>query len=340
MDPVEGPSMSEEWPRETDGGGVAGDFHSERPVARHPMTWSLPLMQLGGISVRVHALFLLLAAVELLRSALPGMPRTLGLPPTVVLVGCMLVVSVLHEAVRTWAHRRRGGELQEWLLWPLGGLCNAQSEGSRRERLSAIALPWVAQVSLAVAVGGVLVWHTGRWVDGAVPRPWSLDGFRVLAMSGDGFVWECAWLLQWWNMVSLALQSVPALPLTGGRMLVAWLEPSRGWSGSVRTTARAGVGSAVVLLVLGLASGAWALSVLALVLWIAARETLDRVQATDDHLENGTFDARDDRPATDPAELDRILAKIKARGIESLGWRERRLLKAATRRRRDDEATR
>lgn len=332
--------MSDEWHGEADGGGVAGDFHSERPVARHPMTWSLPLMQLGGISVRVHALFLLLAAVELLRSALPGMPRTLGLPPTVVLVGCMLVVSVLHEAVRTWAHRRCGGELQEWLLWPLGGLCNAQAEGSRRQRLLAVAFPWFAQASLAVAVGGLLAWHTGQWLDGALPRPWSLDGFRVLAMTGDGFVWEVAWLLQWWNVVSLTLQLAPALPLTGGRVLVAWLEPSRGWSASVRTTARAGIGSAVVLLVLGLASGAWTLSVLALVLWIAARETLDRVQATDHLLENGSSEPLDDRLATDQAELDRILAKIKARGIESLGWRERRRLKAATRRRRDDEETR
>lgn len=321
-----------------DGGGVAGDFRSERPEARHPMTWSLPLMQIAGVQVRVHALFLLLAAVELLRSALPGMPRTLGLPPTLVLMACMLAMAMLHEWVRTLAHRRPGGDLTEWLLWPLGGLCNAEAEGSPRQRVLAAAMPWVAQLGVAVVVGASLHWRTGTWIDGAVPTPWSLDGFRSLALSGQGFAWEFLWLLQWWNVVSLLLQAMPALPLTGGRVMTALLEPRLGWSDAVRATARAGIASAVGVLVLGLAVGTWPLTLLAVVLWIAGRETIDRVGASDAFL-SGDPPSSPAPPVaeTDQAELDRILAKIKAAGMDQLTWRERRLLKAATRRRQGED---
>lgn len=320
------------------GGGFAGDFRSERPVARHPMTWSLPVFQFRGIAVRVHAIFLLLVAVELLRSALPGMPRTLGLPPTLMLVGCMLVAALLHEGVRTAAHRRLGGELTEWLLWPLGGLCNAGAEGTPTQRQWTVASPWIVQLAGGVLMALPLRWETGRWIDGGVPVPWSLDGFRELSLQGIGVGWELLWLLQWWNLVSLLLQVLPALPLTGGRFLVTWLEPRMGWSEAVRVTARAGIGSAVAMLVLGLAAGLWTLTVLALVLWISSRETIDRVEASDAFADEGRpleprSDPGPERETMDQTELDRILAKIKLHGIESLGWRERRLLKAATRRR-------
>jgi Zn-dependent protease len=320
------------------GGGFVGDFRSQRPLARHPMTWSLPLFQFRGIAVRVHAIFLLLVAVELLRSTLPGMPRTLGLPPTLMLVGCMLVVATLHEGIRTAAHRRLGGELAEWLLWPLGGLCNAEAEGTPRQRELAVAWPWLVQLVCGALMAVPLRWETGRWIDGGVPVPWSLDGFRELSLQGIGVGWEVLWLLQWWNLVSLLLQLPPALPLTGGRFLMTWLEPRLGWSEAVRVTARAGIGSAVAMLVLGLAAGLWTLTVLALVLWISSRETIDRVEASDAFAgpiqpPEPRADLRPDKDTLDQAELDRILAKIKASGIESLGWRERRLLKAATRRR-------
>ena len=316
------------------GGGFAGDFRSERSVARHPMTWSLPLFQVRGIPVRVHALFLLLVAVELLRSALPGMPRTLGLPPTLVLMTCMVAVVMLHEWSRTWAHRRCGGDLPEWLLWPLGGLCHAISEGSPRQRFLAAAAPWLVQGALAVVLAVPLGAETGRWIDGGIPVPWSLDGFRELSLRNPGIIWETLWLLQWWNVVSLLLQALPAFPLTGGRCLMAWLEPHRGWSEAVRVTARAGIGSAVGILVIGLAAGLWPLTVLALVLWLSARETLDRVDVGDFLQVDPPSAGSEPEPSmTDQAELDRILAKIKAHGMESLGWRERRRLKAATRRR-------
>jgi hypothetical protein len=317
-----------------DGGGFAGDFRSGRSVARHPMTWSLPLVQWRGVPIRVHALFLLLVAVELLRAALPGMPRTLGLPATMVLMTCMVIVVLLHEWIRTWAFRRCGGDVPEWLLWPLGGFCHASSEGSIRQRRLSAAAPWLAQLALAAVLAAPLRAETGRWIDGGFPVPWSLEGFREFSLRGPGGLWEALWLLQWWNTVSLLLQMLPAFPLTGGRCLMAWLEPHRGWSESVRVTARAGIGSAVGVLVVGLAAGLWPLTVLALVLWLSARETLDRVD-TGDFLQAdpAPADPEAEPPVTDQLELDRILAKIKTHGMESLNWRERRRLKAATRRR-------
>jgi hypothetical protein len=65
---------------------------------------------------------------------------------------------------------------------------------------------------------------------------------------------------------------------------------------------------------------------------VAARETLLRVQASDEWVDAPEAPARNTSP-DDQAELDRILEKINRQGMGSLSFLERRRLKAATRRR-------
>ena len=318
-------------------GGVTGDFRSERPRFESPMTWSLPLFRIGSVSVRVHALFLLLIAVELLRSSVSAGGRTLALPPTAMMLGSLLGLALLHESARTLCYRRIGGDLDEWLLWPLGGLCNA--DAGEREGGSAwcAASGWIAQACLALIVGTVLYLQTGRVLHGAVPLPWSLEGFRELTLAGAGAGVEALWLVQWTLMVTLSLQALPAFPLAAGQVLLALVARGRGWSAAAHLVARSGVVCAVGLLVSGIAFDAWTLSALALLIWIASRETMLRVESTDALLDApASRSVRESRaPSDDQAEIDRILEKINRDGMKSLSMRERWRLKAATRRRRD-----
>ena len=331
-----------EWrdePEPPSASGVAGDFRSERARMESPMTWSLPLCRLGNVSVRVHALFLLLIAVELLRSSVSAGGRTLALPPTAMVLGSFFALSVLHELARTVCYRRIGGDLDEWLLWPLGGLCTADAGDREGGSAWCAAGGWLVQALLAAVVGGVLYLQTGRLINGAVPLPWSLEGFRELSLTDAGAGVECLWLLQWSLMVTLALGALPAFPLAGGQVILALLAQRRGWSVVAHLVARSGVVCAVALLVAGLAFDGWTLSALALLVWIASRETALRVQATDALLHEPLERRPPQRraPKDDQAELDRILEKINRDGIKSLSMRERWRLKAATRRRRDGD---
>lgn len=326
------------WQDEPDpptAGGVAGDFRSDRARMESPMTWSLPLCRLGSVSVRVHALFLLLIAVELLRSSVAAGGRTLALPPTALILGSFFALSLLHELVRTVCYRRIGGDLDEWLLWPLGGLCTADAGDREGGSAWCAASGWLAQTCVAAIVGTALYLQTGRVINGAVPVPWSLEGFRELSLTGAGAGIEALWLVQWSLMVTLALGALPAFPLAGGQVLLALLAERRGWSAAAHLVARSGVVCAVGMLVAGLAFDGWTLSALALLVWIASRETMLRVDATDAVLEEPSARTTRRVAPDDQAEIDRILEKINRDGMKSLSMRERWRLKAATRRRRD-----
>lgn len=316
--------------------GFAGDFRANRPRIESPASWSLPLMRLGPVSVRVHAAFLLLIAVESLRASLPGSPRTLAFGPTLVALAALLLLSVVHEFGRWLAHRRSGGDLDEWLLWPLGGLAGAAppEDGVQRSGPELAGLGAVAVIGLVN--GGLLAWTTGDALGSMLPAPWSLDGFAQLSLSGAGSAAETQWLLQWSVMVVLALNAIPAFPLDGGRALAARLVARRGWSAGLSLVSRLSTVCAVALLVAGLGWGAWTLTLLSLVVWSSARETIVRVGASDESLEPEPRGRSEPVPG-DQAELDRILEKINRDGMGSLSFLERRRLRAATRRRRGDD---
>ncbi len=301
------------------------------------MTWSIHLARMGRVSLRIHAVFLLIAVVELLRASMTGGARSLAWAPTATALACCFLLAWFHEAVRASALRKSGSDLDEWLLWPLGGLSNATPRDNGQAPSTWVAAAaWMWQAVLGLLLGIVLAWKTGRFVDGAIPMPWSLEGFRVLSLTHSGWLIETLWLLQWCNMVSLSLQLLPAFPLTGGRVLMARLQQRLSWSEAARTTAKSGVVVAVLLLVASLAFDYWMLVAAALVVWISSRETLVRAESSDAfELHAPTDRVPTPRQADDKVEIDRILEKINRGGMASLSFREKWKLRAATRRRRD-----
>ncbi len=318
--------------------GFGGDFRAARPRFESPLSWSLPLIRLGSVSVRVHGAFLLLIAVECLRASLPGTGR-LGFMPTLIVLASFLLLALVHEAARWWAMRRGGWDLDEWLLWPLGGLAGPAGSdlGPAPARTELAGLAALACVGLVN--GAALFVLRGDLVGTAIPAPWTLDGYTRLTLAQAGVLAEFLFLFQWTLLVVLLLNMVPALPLAAGRALAARWIASSGWSSGLGRASRLGTICAVAMLVAGLAFGAWTLTFASIVLWCAARETIVRVADSDGFLEPlPAAEAERQTPdAGEQAELDRILEKINRSGMESLNFMERRRLKAATRRRREGE---
>src|SRR5437870_3057129 len=89
---------------------------------RDPLNWSFPLGRLFGITIKVHLLFPLVAVGLVMwavfhKSAAPG----IWADATMVVV-LLFVTVLLHEYGHCVAAYQVGGEAQEILMWPLGGL--------------------------------------------------------------------------------------------------------------------------------------------------------------------------------------------------------------------------
>lgn len=92
---------------------------------RDPFSWSFPIPgRLFGITVRIHFLFPLVCLGLILRVALqkePALPVGTWADAAMVM-GLLFVTVLLHEFGHCYAARSVGGEANEVLLWPLGGL--------------------------------------------------------------------------------------------------------------------------------------------------------------------------------------------------------------------------
>ncbi len=95
---------------------------------RDPFSWSFPIGRVFGITLRIHFLFPLVCLGLILRVALQkdSAGNAAFYPGTWIDMSMVLALLfftvLLHEFGHCFAARRVGGEANEVLLWPLGGL--------------------------------------------------------------------------------------------------------------------------------------------------------------------------------------------------------------------------
>ena len=87
---------------------------------RDPLTWSIPLFRAFGILVRLHILYIVITLGFILREATKR-PDT-WIETTLIWVVSLFCIILLHEFGHCFAARREGGNAEEILMWPLGGL--------------------------------------------------------------------------------------------------------------------------------------------------------------------------------------------------------------------------
>jgi Zn-dependent protease len=125
---------------------------------RDPLSWSLPIGRLFGITVRVHLLFPFVAAGLILRVALqtkPPMPQDAWIDAAVVMA-LLFVSVVLHEFGHCFGARLVGGDAQDVLIWPLGGLAYCEVPQNPRANLITAAAGPLVNAVLCIVCGLLL----------------------------------------------------------------------------------------------------------------------------------------------------------------------------------------
>lgn len=180
--------------------------------------WSVNLGSWGGVQVRLHALFFLVAIFALYISSHGTDDRELlwyGLATLVILFGSVL----LHESAHCLAAIRMGGRAKEIIIGPLGGLAQISLPADPRSHWGTALAGPLANLLLCAMIFPVLflLRETHLWgllnplfPDSVVEGPW-----RVVLLK----------LAFWVNWVLVLVNLLPALPFDGGRALRAILRP-------------------------------------------------------------------------------------------------------------------
>lgn len=344
------PPWDDDRPR---GGGIAGDWRSTQPRFDDPMSWSLPIAFVAGVTVRVHALFLVVVVTWLLKSLLTdpsgGAATPFDLAHTAVALLALFLIVLAHEFGHVAACRRMGGDADEILLWPLGGL--ASCDPPRHWKAELITTLGGPLVNAAIWIAGAVILGLGAgWrLSVLAPNPFNPVAFASM----PGWILEMIFVVHWVNWILLLFNLLPVFPLDGGRIVMALLARRMELHEATRIAARIGVVGGVCMLVAAVVVESWMLAAIALFGGITCFVTLRRLDFAD-AVEQGLEDpgsARDRRAAERRAEreaereelrrlakereqarLDEILAKIAREGRGSLTWAERRFLRRTTKR--------
>lgn len=318
--------------------------------AENPMAWAPSIGSIFGIRIKLHIIFLIYIAVELLRAASEG-GFWFSFRYLLILFGLVF----LHEMGHCFGARRVGGDASEVLMWPLGGLATVSVPHNPRAHLiSAAAGPFVNLVFCAIsAIILTVVAGSPRAVPwnpfNAVPSEtvWPLLSSTVFVLLYQFFYVN--YILMLFNV------ALPLFPLDGGRIWQAILWYRLGYGRSMRIAATAGMIGAVVLGVFGLFNQNLMLVGVAVFAYLtsmqyrkatadqpewgetsydfsSSQEQPDRPKRRRGFFGQGLWERKQKKIAAEDADVDRILAKVHDQGIQSLTRSEKKILERATRR--------
>ena len=346
-------------------GRPGGDWQGIRPSLDNPMSWSLRLGRLLDITVRVHVIFVVFVAIELLRAAwhvTAADSFSHGFWTVALAMGSLFAIVLMHEFGHCLACRRVGGDANEILMWPLGGLAFCRPPERWSAHLATAVGGPAVNVVLCCAMIPVLGLATGTWWGVAIPNPLNPVGIYAADVGGRQPWWLIAiFYANWLSLVVLLFNLLPVYPLDGGRIVQACLWPRFGYARSMRFAVRVGYVGAILLGVAGFVQGNVMLVLIAVFGGITCYITHKQLEFTEQMMgfDPGGFPAAYD--AGEPAEaaskpsarqrraerrarskkrelaaVDAILKKIGESGMESLSGVERRLLKRVTKEKKGD----
>ncbi len=307
-----------------DGGGIGGGF-----------PWSFPLFTVFGIRVRVHLVFIIWLIFQLFQAE-----SVQGLRWEAASIATLFAIILLHEFGHCFACRWVGGTADDVLLWPLGGLasCNPPPKW-KAELITVLGGPAVNVVLAPVFAGLVLL--AGVEVKYLAQSP--LHAVYPGDAAWPGLLALSAYFMNIWLLAFNML--IPMFPMDAGRTLQCVLWAFMGRRRSLKIASQVGIGVAVLV-------GVWAITPqgkggpLLLIAILGGMSCWNNLQMMKqgwapeeeapvviERFRKKAVKARAKQQDAD-AELDRILAKIKDEGIDSLNGREKKFLERDTQRRR------
>ncbi|MHC4991899.1 MAG: site-2 protease family protein [Planctomycetota bacterium] len=336
-----------DYSRSSDGrGGAPGDALRRLGEA---LNLSFPIGTYLDIRVRVHITFLIVLVIYLI---------TQGDPLWTIRWSSLLFLSVLlHEFGHCLACRAVGGQANEILMWPLGGLAFCMPP--RRPWPEFVTVIWGPMVNLIIATlsyGALLLW----WGGGV---PVSLNPFRLfVADPGGGVMGLVADLFVVNYVLMLFNLLLIFFPFDGGRLVQIALWTKLGYVRSLSFACSFGMGGAVLTALVGLAMTNFLLVGIAVFGFVSCYQQKRYLRTAHSYgmdlgLEEEPWSTppprpgmlarwraqrsdraeqrRADRQRHERQEVDRILDKVHNDGLASLTGREKKLLRQATDRQRD-----
>lgn len=343
----------------------------DRGAMDNPINWSFRVGRLWGINIRIH-LFFIVGAVYLLAPSL-GTPEDgqagIGLARRAGMLITLFAIVLLHEFGHCWGARRSGGEADEILLWPLGGLASVRPADTPRAHMITIVAGPAVNLFFVLLTSAIMVVAFGGL--GAVP--WNpFDPFIPVNGSPQFFLNAIYWHLCVFftiNYVLLLFNLLPIFPMDGGQMLRAYLWPRKGQRSATLTATWIGMVGSIALGLVGLVTGEMLLIMLAVFTYLTAyyerrtaKTEMDEVlgefgydfsqgyvslnRETQKVKEPGYFERRRIRREQEKQErerqrrehlaqrVDEILQKIARTGMDSLSSEEQRILREETERQR------
>ncbi|MBL4810388.1 MAG: hypothetical protein JKY43_10085 [Phycisphaerales bacterium] len=310
----------------------------------NPLAWGFPFFNILGLRFKIHLLMVVYLLAQLIFT-MPG--HNAGAVFVIPNLVAMVILVILHELAHAYVARRNGGSSAQRMLWPLGGLepSRFEEEDPKAELRTALAGP-ALHLALIPFLVIPIVLLTGSW-DATIFNPLSPSSsiHNLILASDQTTPW---WLVTIWafhvvNIIILLANLIPMHPFDGATILRIYLSSKRGDLAARHAVAFSGLWVATAVGLVGMVfADAKMLLAIAIVAGIVCTLERRRLQFLDyaqmvpgysnDHKNTDSSPKSEplepDSPPT--ADLDEILEKISASGIESLTRRERRTLKKAT----------
>lgn len=213
------------------------------------MSWSVPIVRIAGIQLRIHVTFLLLIGWIALGSA--GVALFLLL---------LFLCVVLHEFGHAFAAKAFGINTPDITLLPIGGV--ARLERMPEEPLQELIIA-VAGPAVNVVIAGCLFLTGGSFTYPPTANMGLNDALLTI------------------NVMLVLFNLLPAFPMDGGRVLRALLATRLNYARATQIAASIGQGCAFVFGLLGLMNGNFMLIFIALFVYIGASQEAALAQMRD-----------------------------------------------------------
>src|SRR5665213_681576 len=329
---------------------------------------SVPLFTALGIRVRAHASLIVTIICVILFDSVKGY----SIGARAVSMGMLGLMVLLHEFGHCFAARWMGGQANDILLGPLGGLAFVDPPRRPWPTFVTVVCGPLVNVLICVVAAGVFWAVVGA---GVSLNPFD---FHLPPAVGDlpykGISFWTAWYLHWayrMSYVLLLFNLLPIFPLDGGRMFQTALWPRLGHYRSMLIAYAVGMGGSIALCIFGLfhLSTAFLMMLIGISCflycranWIVLKQTGPDEFGLDDGMDFSASLRPDPPPSASTrrrkraslraarrlrqealeeqmlqSRIDSILAKVSAQGMQSLTWAQRRTLHKATARQRRRE---
>lgn len=120
---------------------------------RDPMSWAVPLFRLFGIAVKVHILFFVVTLGFFLRQVMQENNPIWWFDVFLFVIVALFGIILLHEFGHCFGGRYVGGEANEILIWPLGGLAYVDAPHNPRAHMITVAAGPGVNVLICLATG-------------------------------------------------------------------------------------------------------------------------------------------------------------------------------------------